>query len=379
MSEQKEDGFRLRFSGQRFRERRLPVGVLPDIEAFRDLLVAFAKSEWLSHHVGRQRVPRGFDASLNLDLISIEDGSSVPVLVPSFDQGQSFLPGMTGDASDLFAVSYERVSELFDNAANDTSYRPVLKRDQIAALNRFGAGLKSGEKIDFVGSRGRGGSVVSVDLKLRKDLITRIRETYEKRLDGVGTLHAVSADGWIEVETEEHGVLRLEVAERAFDEFNGYLLNDVSFELTLELDADDKARKVTEVHAVELHDPLTEKYRSALSRAKERLAELSALKGGWLDGEGPEISDQSLQLADSLIKLDAAWFSDSGIFPTIYGGIQIETTKGDDEITINIEPDGNIHGDILYSDGEDEELSDVGSIIEVIRRFGGTVEGGAFG
>lgn len=58
MSEQQGD-LRLRFSGRRFHGKRLHVSVLSDIEAFRDLLAAFAKAEWLASHEGRRRVPRG--------------------------------------------------------------------------------------------------------------------------------------------------------------------------------------------------------------------------------------------------------------------------------------------------------------------------------
>lgn len=55
-----EKSFRLRYVGSRFDNARLPVDVLSDLPAFRDLLAAFAKDEWLSLNSDRQRVPKGF-------------------------------------------------------------------------------------------------------------------------------------------------------------------------------------------------------------------------------------------------------------------------------------------------------------------------------
>ncbi|MFM8745679.1 MAG: hypothetical protein ACKOED_03305 [Aestuariivirga sp.] len=369
-------GLRLRFSGRRFQGKRLPVGVLPDIEAFRDLIVAFAKAEWLSSHEGRRRVPRGFDGQLNLDLIAIEDGSSVPVLAPSPAEAQGFLPGMATGALDLFRLSFDRICELIDKAANEPRYKPVLKRDQISALNRFGAGLRSDEKIDFVGSKGAGGAVVSIDAESRKNLITRIRDTYEKRYEGIGRLQVVSAEGWIEVETEIYGVVKFEVGERATAEFDGSLMNEVSFDILLELDAEDKVRRVKEIYAVDLHDAPNETYNSSLERAVGRLREIALLADGWLDGGGSRVQQSIIDIAENLIRVDPVWFAPAGIFPTPEGGIQIELNREGKDLSINIDAVGQLTGDLMDSDGSVEELLDRGAVIRTIGLLGGSVEDG---
>ena len=88
-----EKTFKLRYVGARFTGARLPVNVLPDLQAFRDLLVSFAKDEWKTLHPDRKRVPKGFDASISFDLTIIEDGSAVPNIVWSRDIAQANLPG----------------------------------------------------------------------------------------------------------------------------------------------------------------------------------------------------------------------------------------------------------------------------------------------
>ncbi|MEF9605834.1 hypothetical protein O4J55_27310, partial [Paracoccus sp. PXZ] len=218
--------------------------------------------------------------------MTIEEGSAVPVLAPSFGDVQGVLPGLTSGPMALLRNAYHEVSEIFHKAANDREYKPVLRRDQISALNRFGAGLRKDERIDLVGVQRQDGNVVSITSEIRRDLITRIRETYEKRYDGTGILTTVSADGWIEVTIEDYGLVRLDVGDRAFEEFNGFLLNEVNVEVTLELDADDRVRSVIDTHIVELTEPISEADRAILQRAKLRFAEISRMEAGWMDGDG---------------------------------------------------------------------------------------------
>ena len=367
-----ELGFRLRFVGRRFDGARLPVGVLPDIEAFRDLIVAFAKSNWLEAHESRQRVPRGFDAQLSLDLVVIDEGSAVPVLKLSGADPQGFLPGMFEARYAVLETAYQRMSNVLDDAENDSEYRPVLTRDQISALNRFGAGLRDHEKVEFLGTKGRSGEVVSLDSYRRKNLITRLRETYEKRYEGDGYLNGVFADGKIIVRVPEYGDIPLDVGDRALDEFDGYLLNDVSIDMTLELDAQDKVRGVKDIHSVDMYEPLSERARNAIDRSMFRLAELAEFEPGWLDGQGEKIAESAVAQAKYLVKGGTDWFASAGIFPTLSGGIQIEVEHDSVDLTILIDNNGGVSGFIIDdSDASDEivDLNDLASVVNAIRQY----------
>lgn len=361
-----DDKLKLRFEGRRFEGARLPVGVLPDIEAFRDLLVSFAKVGWLAENEGRQRVPRGFDAQLGLDLVTIEEGSAVPVLAPSFGDVEGVLPGLNAGPMRLLRNAYLEVSEIFHKAANDTGYKPVLRRDQISALNRFGAGLRKDERIELVGIQRQDGNVISITSETRRDLITRIRETYEKRYDGAGILTTVSAEGWIEVNIEDYGLVRLDVGERAVEEFNGFLLNEVNVEVTLELDADDRVRSVIDTHIVELTEPISEADRATLKRAKLRFADISRMETGWMDGDGERIASAAIEQAEAIIQRGRSWFVAASIFPTLEGGIQIEGSNADDEYTFTITPDGEAIGLICYSNDETRELMTAEEVIAFV-------------
>jgi hypothetical protein len=98
--------FKLRYVGVRFDGARLPVDVLLDLPAFRDLLVAFAKDGWRDLNADRKRVPKGFDKSISFDLVGIENGSAVPMLNWSRDAAQENLPGFADKLQEIVDHSY---------------------------------------------------------------------------------------------------------------------------------------------------------------------------------------------------------------------------------------------------------------------------------
>lgn len=380
MLEGDEPGFRVRFVGRRFQGARLPVSVLSDIEAFRDLLVAFAKSEWKERNRDRQRVPKGFDENLQLDLVTIEDGSAVPVLQFSQDAEDDRLPGFKDGREELLLDSYDRIVNLVSTVENNPEFRPTLTRDQIGAFKRFGSGLRRDERIDFIGRRAEGDTVISLDAHRRKILMNRIRETYETRYTGMGYLTAISADGKITLNTPDLGAITVDVGDRAVDEFDGSLLSDVTVDLTLELDAHDRVQHVREVHSVDLHEKLSIEEKEIVDRAFDRLGELSGLQPGWLDGTGARVSELAARQAKFLIQSRPLWFASAGIFPTPDGGIQIETQKSIADVTINISSEGSFSGFALFEDAEssDEEYDSLDAVMAAIEKYASD-EGASFG
>lgn len=66
--------------GARFEEHAVPLTVLPDLTAYRDLVLEVARALFFRENPGRQRVPRGFDESFELVLRTIGEGSAVAPL-----------------------------------------------------------------------------------------------------------------------------------------------------------------------------------------------------------------------------------------------------------------------------------------------------------
>jgi hypothetical protein len=180
--------FLLRYVGERFKKHRMPLDVLPDLPAFRDLLVSYVKAEWRATHAKRVRLPRGFDKSIAFDLVEIGDGSAVPKLEWDRATAQLLLPEFQDELEGLVEESYLKVIRLIDGAA-DRKAAATMPSESIRALNRFGSGLLDDERIEFIDSEGTDGKVVYLDSYRRKCLITRTRDSYEMRFEFVSSGH----------------------------------------------------------------------------------------------------------------------------------------------------------------------------------------------
>src|SRR5258705_444561 len=68
------------FKGKRFEDHGLDLDVVPDLYAYKELLVATAKELWKRHHLDRKHLPRHFEASLCLKFYQVQEGSAaVPI------------------------------------------------------------------------------------------------------------------------------------------------------------------------------------------------------------------------------------------------------------------------------------------------------------
>lgn len=336
-------GIRLRYVGGRFDGARLPLDVLSDLPAFRDLLFAFAKQEWLSVNAARQRVPKGFDKSLAFDLTSIESGSAIPVLRWDRSAAQDFLPGFAGELEEIVNISYKDVVKLIDDSTREI-YPKALASEHVRALNKFGADLRANERIEFLGNNDAQGNVIYLDFFRRKNLITKVRETYVSRLEDtgilVGTHAAEGAQASLDVDTTVHGIIKIPMdRERVLDEFDGNMLSPIQFDLQVELDNADKLRSIVEVHGVALIDV---RIAADLDRCRVRLAEIAEFKDGWDDGYGRAATAKALESAAIFLGKRPLLCSTYAIFPTTMGGILFEFEANGWDLSLEFSPEGSI-------------------------------------
>lgn len=339
MADIQDRTFQLRYVGARFHGARLPTTVLPDFGAFRDLLVAFAKDRWRRTHADRQRLPKGFDHSISFDLVAIDEGSALPRLDWSRKNAQAVLPGFADELSEIVESSFNDVVFLFSRA-KEGKFPEALSSDHIRALNKFGYGLKDAEKIEFVGQNDGAGNVVYLDNIIRKELITRVEETYEILHEGIGKLRGVHEDGTISVYTEEYGEILLKVEpDRIYEEFNGFIGQQVQFDAIIQLDHNNEYRGVVEVLDAEVIDP---DVAETVVKCMDRLRELKSLQPGWHDGEGDAPSEDAVRTAKSLISKRSSLAQQFHIFPTPQGGIMIEFEYAGWDYSVEVDQAGDI-------------------------------------
>jgi hypothetical protein len=348
--------FQLRYVGDRFDGARLPVDVLGDLPAFRDLLVAFVKENWRSRYTSKTRLPKGFDKSLSFDLVKITDGSAVPNLNWNRSLAQTYLPGFVDQLDAVMSSSFEQFVNLIDSA-DDDNFSQALSQQQVRALNKLGSGLRDDERIEFLDTRGSNGKVIYLDNYRRKKLITRVRETYETRTEGIGRLLQARVEpppltrGHIVIATEKFGDVTVSLdAEQIADDFGPYLGSEIQYDLQVEVDNNDLVRSVIEVHDLDVID---EEHSAELLRCRERLRVLSELRSGWSDGDGVPISQKALENASRLLAKRASMCNLFKVFPNEEGGVLIEFETAGWDFTIEFAPGGKVEMYGIEIDGDD--------------------------
>ena len=267
---------RLRYVGSRFGNARVPLDVLPDLPAFKDLLLAVVRAEWRRKSGKRVRLPRGFEHSFKFYLAGVENGTATPVMVWDRELAQESLPGMTGYLEDLAQTAMREIVGLVDGIGHET-VPATLPRDVIRALNEFGSSLREGERIEFQGARDEQSNVVYLDADRRKRLLASVSETYDVRVEGAGSLRGSDLSGCIEVETP-YGIVELRLDEAEVEEISdGNPDALVEFDLTLELDRQDKIRSVRTVHQIDLVDQANA---TALAGLYRRIEEMKSSRSG---------------------------------------------------------------------------------------------------
>jgi len=332
------NAFSLKYVGARFLGARLPLDVLSDLPAFRDLLVSYAKERWRDEHATRRRLPKGFDQSVAFDLVGITEGSAVAQLAWSRETAQEKLPGLSDELELIIAQSYGDVLRLIDDAGQGR-YPRALSPEQVRALNRLGAGLREDEKIEFPRSAQSGGSIIFLDAFSRRNLITHVRETYQIRYEGIGTLNGLHVDdGWISVATDDRGQLRVQVdPSRVSNDFDGNTGKPVQFSLQIELDRNENFRSVVDVFDVDLIDrEIVER----LEKCKARLTEFRSLAKGWHNGDGEPIASEAIRATEAFLVKRPAFAETYGVFPTPSGGVLIEFQTKTWDLSVEVDSTG---------------------------------------
>lgn len=355
MDSKVEKEFTLRYVGRRFEGARLPLDVVSDLPAFRNLIVAFAKEIWRVENKGRVRLPKGFEQAMAFDLVDLTEGSAKPKIAWHSGRIQDPLPGISDYYDTIVERAYGKVLDVMDRASRGEYPGERLSTGVVRAFDRFGSSLRDGERVEFEGSRGREGNVIAITPERRRDFLKHVQDTYSSRVEGVGALTGLNVEvGWIDVQTDHVGTLHMPLpGDEVHDTFDGNTRQCVRYDVTLLFGREDEVKGVLEVHDVALVDEEVDK---AIERISTRLAQLRALQPGWMDGQGAQIHPVAVQNVQRLVGRRSALSVAFRIFPMLSGGVQVEFEAGGWDVTVEFEHDGSaeLYAVQIAGDGEVE-------------------------
>lgn len=323
----------VRFAGGRFDRHVIPFDMLPDLAAYREVLIELAKTIYRRDHRDKVRLPRGFAASFHLALAGITPGRSAVAHAVQLPEVGQQAPLRFAALDSYFAKARDEFVDIVA-AANEGQY------DQLPGLlekiNRFGRHLRDDEFIELRSLSTA--KVVAYSSATRRNILSHGPTSYEVPISGYYELNGVKASPpTVHLLVDGREVDAVEVPEEyiaGISEKNA--TSGQVFISGIGHYAKDELQKISSVEEVLLYDDAM--VRESLNAVWTRVGELKLLDAGWLDGSGKPINNKA---ADKFLDLISIVVKDSDsrsplVFPSEDGGVRAEWRKGNWEVSLEV-------------------------------------------
>ena len=338
-----EDVFvRIRFAGGRFNSHTIPLDVLPDLAAYKKLVVEVAKLFFKRNNGNRVRVPKGFEDSFQIGLKSIEGGQSAVAEIPRYyltdpaaQQANLQFSANDPQYSNGKFTEFDEARAYIDNIighVGDTGSVPSDFPIELAGFfNPFGQSLRSDEYAEL----GFGtNNIVRYDTFIRKKIVLSRETTYENSVDAIFTLDGgVVKAGVIHVLDSTGNTLDFRPSTE-FEFNNAYARAPESVQLvgTGLYDKNERLRRLLDVRIIYEYSGATEPF-------EVRLKEISETPVGWYNENNPAPSLVAIEAMRTLLinASDDKSFSMPYLYPLPDGGVTGEWTIGDWEASAAID------------------------------------------
>ena len=187
-----------RFAGGRFDAHAIPFDVLPDLSAYRSLLVEVAKLLFKRRHNNRVRVPKGFEDSFQIGLAQVVGGKSAVAVGVRLPFPQAVPQGDLGFATyEEFNEAKVYVDDLIRRVQSTGEVPDDFPPEFAGRFNPFGQNLQPNEYIELGFDTP---NPVRYDTFIRKRIVLSREKTYENAVNAVFTLNGgVSNTGKVHV------------------------------------------------------------------------------------------------------------------------------------------------------------------------------------
>ncbi len=320
-----------RLVGKRFDDHVIPLELLKDFSVLEEMIVEVAKWYYLDKNPNRQRSPRGFTNGISLVLSEINPGSAVPELSITYETDQLFPP----DNIQYFVEAKNCIIGAINAAESGDKITSFLPDNLLPFFDKIGRSLQQNESIEFDPNAPVKKAALTKDT--RKKLILASTKTKEltDEIDVRGYIpEADQKDLTFEIQIINGPLVRAPIENQHMDTvikaFNGYkegmLVNLKGIGRYNRLEKLNCIDSVEHLSILDANDVIA------------RLEELKALKNGWLDGKGIKPSIEGLDwLADRFEKNYLEDLMLPYVYPTAEGGVQLEWTIENWEISLEIE------------------------------------------
>ena len=191
MSEQIRDVTTITFSGPRFDDAGLDLDVLPELLAYRKLLLETAKQLWRARKPGRRRLPKGFGEAIRLKLYTVEN-ESVTVRLKRVVQADEVPLFASLDQPDEIDDAAQLIDETIEAFSRDEALPKRMPKAVLSLLADFGAALRPDETVKTQSIRSLHNVEFSPDVRRR---VSRLMEAvHEDRIDSIGEVRSADVD-----------------------------------------------------------------------------------------------------------------------------------------------------------------------------------------
>lgn len=324
---------RIKLNGARFDGGRLPVDSLVELQRYQQVVRRLAELEWRSDHPGED-LPHDFDDSVSLTITEIREGSADVHL--AFEQHSVYVEYQqeAQDAADSTLVAAYTGQPLPELASVPQEDRWQLREE----IGSIGKSLADGQSIEFFAAPDDANPIVvtvesrqaaQIQLGLPDFLLPpvatpRAPKEQPREVSVVGHVTAVNTKSTQYEITTAEGVIRgwyrdnsdlLDVLKKVLDDEASGPLTRITGELRTTITGASRLWNTTRVESIQFDD-------TAWGR---HLSNFAALPEGWAGGFGKQITSDSLEAAQQIIKhASAAGTPVPALSPTEEGGVLLE-------------------------------------------------------
>lgn len=324
-----------RFAGGRFDSHAIPFDVLPDLAAYRSLLVDVAKVLFKRRHNNRVRVPKGFEDSFQIGLVRVEGGRSAVAI------GVQLPPRQQAPQGELGFLSYEEfgeaktyVDDLIRRVQATGNVPDDFPSELAGRFNPFGQNLQADEYIELGYDTP---NPVRYDTFIRKRIVLSREQTYENAVNAVFTLNGgVSNTGAIHVLDESGSAFDFRpLSEFEFQKAYTRPTQRVRLIGTGLYDRNERLRRLLDVSIVYNDDEPRQPF-------DERLDEIAQAQEGWYAPGNPAPSQSAIEAMRRFVRFAVLEVGSHApyLYPLPDGGVAAEWTMGSWEASANIASEG---------------------------------------